>query len=215
MTRFQPLLLMAALAALSALPAGAAKPSNISARVTFAEATAPETFRIRSDGGGNQGIYLDGEDCVQSWYALPKGNFFLRTVRSSSPCGQAVAIRALVLDFSDRVWPPSCEGLVEDRYGNTLDTCGVNHVADARLIADTLYSGSATALDIPFSLQPDFRYTAFQLDFVETLAVSVSGAGRTMTAAPTAIAELWQIDGRSKTLLGRYRMPVAATVTPL
>ena len=118
-----------------------------------------------------------------------------------------------MLDLSDRVWPSSpCPS---PTYANQLDVCGPNEVADVRLVADRLFSANATGLTVPFSLEPDFHSTAFELDFVETLAVSGSGTTRTMTTAGTnAIGELWQISGRTKTLLGRYHMPLRATVSP-
>lgn len=217
MTRMRLSVLAAALGALMAPLVAAPKPSNTPANVTLADLVGSATSRIRSDGGGNDGIYVNGEGCVQSWYALPKGNFFLRTVTSQSPCGDTVSLRRIVIDLSDRVWPLACSDpgfeYVPDRYGNTLDVCGPNLVPDVRMVADRLFSANATALTLPFSLQPDFRYTAFELDFVETLAVTGTGTTRTMTAGENATAELWQISGRTKTLLGRYRVPLHATVT--
>lgn len=154
---------------------------------------------------------------MQSWFALPKGNFFLRTVTSAPPCGDTVSVRAIVIDLKERSWPSACSGpgleSVEDGYGNTLDLCGKNQVPDARMIAERLFSANATALNVPFSLRPDFRHTAFELTFVETLTVTGGSTTRTMTTGENAIAELWQISGRTKTLLGRYRVPVSATVT--
>jgi hypothetical protein len=215
MTRLRLSVLAAALGAMLAPLAAASKPSNTPANVALADTVGSTTSRIRSDGGGVDGSYLDGEDCVQSWYALPKGNFFLRTVTSQPPCGDTVSVRRIVIDLTDRVWPSTCPGpqYVADRYGNTLDVCGSNNVPDVRLVADRLFSANATALDVPFSLQPDFRYTAFELDFVETLSVTGAGATRTMTAGANAISELWQISGRTKALVGRYRVPLSATVT--
>jgi hypothetical protein len=214
MTGLRPFAIAVALAALAAPLVGAPKPANVSAKVTFADSVGTATARVRSDGG-TLAAYFDGLECVQTWYALPKGNFFLRNVTSNSPCDEPNPPRRLVLDFSDRSWPSGpCVGpLVADRYLNLLDPCGVNSVDDARLVADKLFSANATALNIPFSLQPDFRYTAFELTFVGTLGVAQAGSGRTMTADWNAIAELWQINGRSKTLLGRYRMPLQVTVT--
>ena len=208
--------LAAALAGLMAPLVAAPKPSNTPATVTFAPSVGLSLSGIRSDGGGGGGVYADGDDCVQAWYALPKGNFFLRTVNSQTSC-EGLS-RRIVIDLSFRVWPaapcPILTNYVADRYENLLDVCGPNEVADVRLVADRLFSANATALNVPFSLQPDFRYTAFELDFVETLTV-VQGVGgsRKMTAGENAIAELWQISGRTKTLLGRYRVPLSATVT--
>lgn len=209
MTRVPVSLVVAALAALMAPLLAAPKPSNTAARVTLADV---EDFggrgaMIRSDGGD----YVDGEACVQSWFALPKGNFFLRTVNSRSTCPSP---RRIVIDLSQRVWPsPPCSGPTGP---GQLDVCGVNEVADVRLVADRLFSADATRLTVPFSLEPDFRATAFELDFVETLAViTESDTERTMTTAGTsAFADLWQISGRTKTLLGRYEMPLRATVLP-
>jgi hypothetical protein len=200
-------------------PAAAPKNPNTSAEVVFADQSGPGTpYRVRSDQGAPEdptdGAYVDTLDCVQAWYSS-KGNFFMRTVTSAPPCGASVALRALVVDLSDRVWPGACSGpaWVTDENNLQLDTCGSsNDIADARLVADRLFSASATRLDIPFSLSPNFNTTPFELTFVETLAVSPSGTGRTMTAAPGALAELYAISGRAKTLLGRYRMPLKATV---
>jgi hypothetical protein len=98
-----------------------------------------------------------------------------------------------------------------------LDPCGYNQVYDARLIADRLFSATATKLDIAFSRQPDFRNTAFELNYVETLTVSGGGMQRTMSAGmlpgSTALADLYQITGRSKVFVGRYNMPLSVTVT--
>ena len=67
------------------------KPANVPALVTFDPGGA-----LRSDGSS----YEDGEECVQAWYATPKGNFFMRT--TSSSCDQ-VSARYLVLDLSNRL----------------------------------------------------------------------------------------------------------------
>ena len=100
-----------------------------------------------------------------------------------------------------------------DGIVNGLNPCGVNNVSDARLVADRLFSATATKLDVPFSLQPDFKNTAFELNYVETLRVEGTDATRTMTTAGTAaVAELYQITGRVKVLVGRYYMPMSATV---
>jgi len=202
-------------------PAAAPKNPNTSAEVVFADQSGSGTpYRVRSDEGvvedPTDGAYADTVACVQAWYAS-KGNFFMRTVTSASPCsppgGETVAFRALVVDLSDRVWPGPCsEPYVIYQNSVPLDLCGSNDIADARLVADRLFSASATRLDIPFSLSPNFNTTAFELTFVETLAVSSSSAGRTMTAGPDALAELYAISGRTKTLLGRYTMPLHATV---
>lgn len=212
MTRLRLSVLAAALGALMAPLAAAPKLSNTPATVTLADEVGAVSGRIHSDGGGP---YLNGQGCVQSWFALPKGNFFLRTVTSAPPCGDTVSLRAIVVDLNDRIWPSACFGpeTVTDRYGNTLDLCGSNLVPDVRMVADRLFTANATALTVPFSLQPDFRYTAFELDFVETLTVAGTGTTRTMTAGADAIAGLWQISGRTKTLLGHYRVPLSATVT--
>lgn len=210
------LLLAGALLPVVAAP----KVSNTSARVVFADQSPlGSPARIRSDRTPpDDPAYVDGTDCVQAWYA-PKANFFMRTVTSALPaCGPTVAVRALVLDFSDRVWPVvGCPGpglvYAYDANNRPLDICGPNDVPDARLVADRLFSATATKLDIPFSLEPDFRNTAFELNYVETLAVSAVGSGRAMTAGPGALAELYATSGRTKTLLGRYRMPAQITVT--
>ena len=208
---------MMLVAAVLLAPAAAPKNPNTSAEVVFADQSGSgEPYRVRSDEGvvenPTDGAYLDTVECVQAWYAS-KGNFFMRTVTSAPPCGASVAIRALVVDLSDRVWPGACsEPSMTYPNGVPFDLCGSNAIADARLVADRLFSASATRLDIPFSLSPNFNTTAFELTFVETLAVSSSGTGRTMTAGPDALAELYAISGRTKTLLGRYEMPLQATV---
>lgn len=196
------------------------KPTNTRAEVVFADRLdVAVPARIRSDQGAledlTDGAYQDGTDCVQAWYAA-RGNFFMRTVTSAAPCGPTVMLRSLVLDFTQRVWPSGCgaeQELVYDAAGRSLDVCGVTAIPDARLVADRLFSASATRLDIPFSLTADFRTTSFELTFVETLVVSAAGSGRTMTAPAGAIAELYALSGRTKTLLGRYRMPAQVTVT--
>lgn len=201
--------LVLALGALMAPASAAPKPANVSAILSFADAVGPAPSRIRSDGSEP---YANSVDCVQSWYALPKGNFFLRTVSSQSPCGIGVSVRTVLIDLSQR--QGGCLGpiWVYDQYQNRLDACGENVVQDVRMVSDRLFSGSATALDVPFSLQPDFQNTAFSLEFVETLAVEGSGDTRTMTASGDAAADLWQISRRTKTLVGRYLVPMSATV---
>jgi hypothetical protein len=192
MTRIS-LAVLASLAALMAPIMGAPKPVNVPAIVTFDDAGM-----LRGDGGGG---YVDGESCVQSWYALPKGNFFLRTVTSQAICNPG---RSIVIDLSDS------EGVLNCQVAG-LDACGVNSVQDVRLVADRLFSASATALEVPFSLHADFQNTAFTLQFVETLPVG--GTGNTRTMSTDGQAELWQINGRRKTLIGRYNMPMSVTVT--
>jgi hypothetical protein len=70
-------------------------------------------------------------------------------------------------------------------------------VADVRLIADRLFSATATNLSIPFSPAPDFRNTAFELDYQGSLAVTGAGSARTMFTDGNDVAELYRI-GKTK-----------------
>lgn len=69
-------------------------------------------------------------------------------------------------------------------------------------------------MSLPFSLQPDFQGTDFDLDFEQPLSVTGTSGLRTLEAGPTAIAELYKLlkSSQRKVSLGRYYMPFQVTV---
>lgn len=211
------LLVFAAFLALSG--ALVAQGSRTSVSATFREDvyTTSPADRIRGDGLGAYPNPALGDDCVVAW--VDKGGFFfLRSVRSNCT---TTTPRAVVLDFTDAVTPvASCD--VSDRYGNVLNVCGSQAVADVRIIANSLFKDAAltsgTSVTLPFSLQPDFSSTGFELEFEQAVGVTaVSANARALEAPSTAIAELYQYvkQGRKtvKTSVGRFRMPFQLTVT--
>lgn len=190
------------------------------AEATFREDafTVIPADKIRGD---ELGSYRDDgstdPDCVVAWVDNG-GMFFLRTIKAN--CSPATASRTITLDFSDPITQLGpCE--VHDRYGNTLNICGATPIADVRIIAHSLFKDAAltggTTLTLPFSLQPDYTSTAFELAFEQPLLVSaISGTTRVMEAPAGAVAELYQYvkQGRktTKVSLGRFRMPLQVTV---
>jgi len=185
--------------------------------------------RIRSDGGG---IYDDTDPKVTVWVDSASGQFFFRTASRTD------GYRAINLDFTDALSRQAgCNCLlgpclVDDAFGqgddapdqtpdfpDTLDICGLNTVPDVRWIAGNLFGSSALSAGIPLtlriSLEPDFRYTAFELQFEQSVAVTGSGNTRVMSASSTQVAELYKYTGKgnNKLSLGRFRMPFELTVT--
>ena len=107
-----------------------------------------------------------GTECVQAWYAA-RGNFFMRTVPDTAPCGPAVALRGLVRTFSDRVARRvHSAGAVYDTNGLILDTCGSNTGPDARLVGDR---SSRRRREARCAVQPGARLSehGIQLTYLE------------------------------------------------
>ena len=183
--------------------------------------------KIRSDGLGLDGglssasAYNDSEICVIGHADNTNGRFFLRSDGRDSACEIQSIDRKLVLDFTDALeHTGGC--IVDDAFGQagTLDICGVNLVTDVRIIADKLFQNMApttTPVLLAFSLSRDFRYTAFELQFEQSVPASGDIATtRTVTAGSQAIAELYKFQDRGKKIsLGRFRMPFEIVVTLL
>jgi hypothetical protein len=205
-----------ALVAFHQLSAKGAPSTAVPATAEFRDAVATATTpsdKIRSDG---QGTYQNGIDCVIS-EVFSTGEYFLRSVTNNC---STTSPRTVVLDFSTPVTPPaSCSVTVAD---GTLNVCTSNSVPDTRLLADYMFSSKAltngATVSLPFSLQPNFSGTDFELDFEQPLPVTGSSGLRTLTAGPSSIAELYELGkasgGRSptKTSLGRFYMPFEVTV---
>lgn len=195
--------------------AGTSVPADDSFRNDLAD-------RIRSDGWvepSNGWQYDDGINCVKSGVATSQ--FFFRSTRYACT---PVTPRAVTLDFSQPVG--TCAGLVHDGYaGGLLDTCGSNVVPDVRIVAGKMFASSAltsgTPLMLVFSTPTNFTGPGgFELDFEQNVPVTaLSATARQMTAAPTAIAELYQNvpngRGNQKVSLGRYYMPFSLVVQEL
>ncbi len=177
--------------------------NRVPAQATFRDSsTLPD--RILSDG---LGTYYDAVGCVVAWVDSKSGFFFLRTV--GPKCQNPV--RSLVLDFSDAVSRSAGCNVPDpnDTSGKSLDICGKNTLPDVRVLADTLFRDTAltkgTTVKLPFSLQPDFGGTDFELDFEQPLSVTAtSGNERVLEAGTDAVAELYQLTQRGpKISLGR------------
>jgi hypothetical protein len=172
--------------------------------------------RVRSVGGP---VYTPGVECVISWVDGGNGTFFLRT--TGGACfGSSGEYHAVELDFGDPVTPISGSCEVDDPFGQagTLSRCGTNTIPDLRILASDLFrtGASSTSVVLPFNLSPDFRNTAFQLEFEDPLAITDGDAQfRELTAAPGAVAELYAVRRGKKTSLGRFRMPFQLTVVLL
>jgi len=193
--------------------AGTAAPADES----FRNGTAD---RIRSDGWAESSNwqYVDGINCVKS--GVSTSQFFFRSI--SHGCAP-VTPRAVTLDFTQPV-SGTCGGVVKDAYaGGPLDTCGSNPVPDVRIVASKMFASSAltggTPLMLVFSIPTNFTGPGgFELTFEQNVAVTrLSATTRQMTAAATAIAELYQnvpnrAGGNIKVSLGRYYMPFALVV---
>ena len=176
--------------------------------------------RIRSDDltESYTAQYADGLNCVKS--GVSGSQFFFRSIRSG--CTPPTP-RAVTLDFAQPV-SGTCGGVVKDAYaGGSLNTCGPNVVPDVRIVASKMFASSAltggTPLMLVFSTPTNFTGPGgFELNFEQNVAVTrLSATARQMTAAATAIAELYQNvpnggGGNSKDSLGRYHMPFALVV---
>lgn len=217
MSRRCGLALAVTLACSAALQAQSRTPADATFREN-AWTTSP-TDKIRGDALGS---YRDDgpadPDCVIAWVDNG-GSFFLRTVK---PNCSTTTPRSILLDFSDaESRSRSCPAVVLDDYGNSLDICGGNNVADVRVIANSLFKDTAltngTRVTLYFSLQRDFTSTEFELDFEQPVPVTaMSATVRVLEAPAGALAELYQYvsQGRKtvKTTLGRFRMPFQLTV---
>jgi hypothetical protein len=198
---------------------------RVSASAVFLDS---EGYRILSDGNGP---YLDGgPDCD---IAYVQGNFFfLRTVNVGVVDETCIPdpARAITLDFGDPNAVRTPDGtdpcLVapdpSTEQTGTLDICGLNAVADVRVIAQDLFGNpalvSGTRASLAISLQPDFQGTsAFFLEFEQNVGVAGDATSRTMTAGAGSIAELYKSTKVGKKTvdvsLGRFSMPFSLTVT--
>ena len=196
--------------------AGTSVPADVSLRNDSLD-------KIRSDGWvepTNGWQYDDGINCVKTGVATSQ--YFFRSTRFACT---PVKARAVTLDFSQPV-SGTCGGVVLDGYaGGPLDTCGSNVVPDVRIVAGKMFASSAltggTPLMLVFSTPTNFTGPGgFELDFEQNVAVTaLSATARQMTAAPTAIAELYQNvpngRGNQKVSLGRYYMPFSLSVQKL
>jgi hypothetical protein len=188
---------------------------QLPANATLRDATGDG---IRSDG---QGTYLSGpSDCVTSWVDSKSGYFFLRTATFNC----TTTTRSITLDFTNAVvrtpdgsGSDSCH--VNDAFGDAgeLNICGPNSVPDVRIIANTMFGATTTSVSLPFSLQPDFNGTDFELDFELAGQVSViSATSRSLTSAPGAVATLYKYPKAGRKIsLGSYYMPFSITVQKL
>jgi hypothetical protein len=201
-----PLALSVAVLLFAAGMLAAAGQTEIPASATLRDNT---TDAIRSDAISP--TYDQGQDCALSF--VQNGQYFLRTVNPFC----TPDVRAIILDFSNKVTPPSNCDVSDPNSGGTLNACGSNLVLDVRLIAQSLFKASpgSTTVSLPFSLKPDFTGSAaFELDF--ELAVPFTGPGnlRLLTAGSNAVAQLYQIGAHGhKISIGRYNMPFQLTVT--
>ena len=144
--------------------------------------------------------------------------YFLRTVNQFC---SATTPRAIVLNFSSIVTPPSSCTPISDRDDTgTLNPCGTNSIPDVRFSATTLFrkSVSTTPLTLFLNLNANFRETDFELDFLNPVPFTGSGTTRVLTAGPDAansqLAELYRInEAGQKVSVGIYNMPLQVTVT--
>ncbi len=187
--------------------------------------------KIRSAGGS---VYANGTDCVIAWVDSNASGFFFFRTTGGTCYNNTSQFRPIVLDFSDAISRQAecncslgpCS--VNDAFGqgggaslfpDQLDICGMNTVPDVRTIADKLFASSAlaggTPVTLAINLAPDFRYTAFELQFEQSVPVTEPAGGtRVMTAGSTRVAELYKINKKGpKSSLGRFRMPFELTVT--
>ncbi len=204
-----PLVASVAVLLFAAGTLAAAGPPNIPASATLRDGSGD---KIVSDP---LGAYDQNQDCVLSYVQRGTGMYFLRTV--SAYC-TTPSPRAITLDFSNAVTAPSSCSVFDPNSGKSLNACGSNLLPDVRIIANSLFSTSAssTTVLLPFSLKPDFSGTAFELDF--ELAVPFTGSGilRLLEGGPDAVAELYQFvktgHTTTKVSIGRYKMPFQLTV---
>ena len=204
------LLLLAARVGLGAKPGSSQDP----AVATFGDRRGD---KILSDGSGP---YDDADQCVIAWVDSASGQLFFR---SASP----ICNREIVLNFGDALsrragcncsLGPCHEDDAFNQAG-TLDICGANTVLDVRWLADRLFHSAAltggTPLTLRINLAPDFRYTAFELQFEQAVPVTGGATTRVMAAGSNAVAELYRFTGKGgqKVSLGRFCMPFELTVT--
>ena len=180
--------------------------------VTFADENEVGGGRIRSDGGGDGGVYVDGPAAFKAGSHCRRATSFSGPSIASRP---VTSLGRIVIDLSDRVWP-SCSDLLRcPTYANELDVCGPNEIADVAWLPIGCSRRTQPASPCRSASSRTSVSTGFRVGLRGDTGVSGSGTTRTMTTAGTnAIGELWQISGRTKTLLGRYRMPLRATVSP-
>ena len=175
---------------------------------------------VRSDGYVPSD-YIHRVDCVASTRDARTGATALRTA-SHTVCTDAywqsgnAATRQAILDFSNPVaaFPNPC--VIAD-----LNACGSNVIPDVRIETTDAFSSQAlsrgTAVSIYVSFHPDLNNTEFYVEYEQPVNVSGTSTTRTLTAAPSAIAELYRAT-RTKgryvfTSLGRYYMPMQITIS--
>jgi hypothetical protein len=174
---------------------------------------------VRSDGEGD---YVHDVECVASTRDTKKGATALRTA-SHTTCSDAywqngaLALREVVLDFSLPVGasPSPCQ--LDD-----LNACGTNTIPDVRIHTANAFSAGAltggTRVEIYVSFHPAENNTEFYIEYEQPLDVTGTATSRTITASPTAVAELYRVTQvRNKTVLtsvGRYFLPMQMVIGP-
>lgn len=176
---------------------------------------------VRSDGYVPSD-YIHGTDCVASTRDARSGATALRTA-SHTVCADSdwqnglAAIRKINLDFSNPVWgvfPNPCQ--IAD-----LNACGPNTIPDVRIETTDAFSSQAlsrgTGMNIYVSFHPALNNTEFYIEYQQPVSVSGTSGTRTLTAGPTAIAELYQVTRVKNRLVftsvGRYYMPMQMTIS--
>lgn len=177
---------------------------------------------VRSDGYVPS-AYIHGTDCVASTRDARSGATALRTA-SHTVCADSYwqngydATRKMLVDFSSPVggvFPNQCQ--IAD-----LNACGPNTIPDVRIETADAFSSQAlsrgTGMNIYVSFHPALNNTEFYIEYEQPVSVSSDTSGtRTVTAGPTAIAELYQVTRVKNRLVftsvGRYYMPMEMTIS--
>jgi hypothetical protein len=197
-------------------------PATIEAAIDLADGGA-----ITNDGAGT---YVSGDECVNTWFDSRKGNLFFRTV-SFNLCGDVPAVRKVRLDFSSFVGSlANCDDtagggcLIEGdgQFGGLwLDAKGANVLPDVRITADSLFTRSATPVNLAFDLGENYvqaggQDVQFSLSFLGDLPVVNNGdASRTVGSNGSTIARLSRRNSRGKFVkVGDYVMPFSMTAGP-
>ena len=175
---------------------------------------------VRSDAYDPPG-YIHLVDCVSSTRDARTGETALRTA-SHTVCTDAfwqnggTATRKMVLDFSNPVagFPNPC--VIAD-----LNACESNLIPDVRIGTTDAFSSQAlsrgTGMSMYVSFHPDLNNTEFYIEYEQPVLVSGTSSTRTLTAGPSAIAELYRATRVKNryvfTSVGRYYMPMQMTIS--